>query len=224
MIHHVSSMNRATSLGLLFVVGLSTGTEAQDVAAVPRGIFFEIETRLAAETMHILAGGRPAEKARAIDALLASPETFAPPVRYLLSHVLFGSGDRDEAAFWFYAGQLRARVDANRCADISARQAVSVLNDEYGPRIDQYTSKDIPKLKALIPRVVEWDTHTPRNHDHRWITLHGMEAIRSAREAPRPDSIVSLPADQREPIADKTRNDYLAGFLEAFAQLKAMNK
>jgi hypothetical protein len=70
---------------------------------------------------------------------------------------LVQKGDKDEGAFWFNAGQLSAHIDANRCADRSARQAVSLLNNPYGPLISQYTFDNLSMLEALIPKVVEWD-------------------------------------------------------------------
>ena len=206
------------------VLGVPAVAGAQRGVVAPQGALAEIDTRLARETMRALQEGGADEKAKAVDAILASPDRFAPPVLYLLSNVLFERGDMDEAAFWFYAGQLRARVDANRCVDPTARQAVSVLNNEYGPPINRYAFKDIPKLEALIPRVVEWDKTTPRNYDHRWINLHGMDAILSTSGPPGPDASLSLPPEQWERIDDTTRADYLDGFRKAMAQIKAMKK
>lgn len=121
-------------------------------AVPPQGEFAKIDTRLANETMQILANGTGEQKQSIIEKIKANPENYAPPVFYLLSNVLFAGGEKDEGAFWFYTGQLRARVDANLCSDSSARQTVSVLNGTFGTAINQYTFQDIPKLEALIPK------------------------------------------------------------------------
>jgi hypothetical protein len=134
--------------------------------------------------------------------------------------VLFDQGLRDEGAFWLYAGQLRARYDANRCADVSARQAVAVLTDRFGPPINLYMFKDLPKLEALIPKVVDWDRKTPHDYDHRWINLHGMNAIMESLDGTGKPKPLSLPRAQWDAIAEKTRADFLAGFRQALAMAK----
>ena len=198
---------------------------AETKVVTPTGEYALIDTRLANETIRVLSTGSKKEKEAVIGAIRTTPENYAPPVFYLLSNVLFGMGEKDDAAFWFYAGQLRAQFDANRCADSTARQAVSVLNNEFGSPINEYMFKDIPKLKSLIPRVVEWDRKTPHNYDHRWINLHGMSAMMSGLGASGSvKSVLSLPEDQWNDIAEKTRTDYLEGFQQAMAQMKAMKK
>lgn len=191
------------------------GGWAQEGTAQAKREFAEIDTRLANETIGALMNGDAEVKQRAIAQIKDRPENFAPPVFYVLSEVLFKLGDKDEAAFWFYAGQLRARFDANRCADISARQAVTLLNDRFGPAINQHTFQDIPKLKELVPRVVEWDRRTPHQYDHRWINLHGMNAVISAQGGESGATGFSAPPEEWERIAEKTREDYLSGFEQA---------
>lgn len=144
------------------------------------------------------------ERQEAIDAIEAAPENYIPPVFYLLSAVLFHMGRKDDAPFWFYAGQLRARFDANRCADYTAGGAVDVLNESYGLPINQHMFRDLPGLKKLIPRVVEWDRKTPHCYDHHWINPHGIEAIsasillKGSGEAAK-----SVPEEHWEAIAEK---------------------
>ena len=204
---------------------LSAGLAAQERAVQPKGEFARIDTRLANETIEVLAKGDAEEKQRAIQRIKDHPENFAPPVFYVLSNVLFQRGEKDDAAFWFYAGQLRARFDANRCADVSARQAVGALNQRFGPEINQYAFQDIPKLEALIPRIVEWDRGTPHRYDHRWINLHGMGAVMSGLDTKKEAStFLSVPAEEWEKIAEKTRDDYLNAFGRAIARIKNRQK
>jgi hypothetical protein len=222
-------MIRATSRVLLVVVSnllaLPLAAGAGDMAAVtPKGEYGTIDTHLANDTLQVLTKGTPEDRARAIEAIQAHPENYAPPVLYALSNVLFASAKKDDGLFWFYAGQLRARVDANLCADSTARQAVDVLNQSYGPPINQYAYRDLPKLEKLIPKVVEWERRTPYHYDRRWINLHGMNAMLAGLGGTSSDttpSALSLPREQWDAIAEKTRVDYLTGFLQAMAQLKA---
>ena len=138
---------------------------------------------------------------------------------YAVSRALFEQDKKDEAAFWYYAGQLRARFDANRCADVSARQAVSLLNREYGGPVNKHAMQDLAKLEQLVERVVAWDRRTPHDYDHRWINLHGMGAILSAKEGAKPAPL-SLPKSDWPAIAEKTRQDYLSGLRKAMERMK----
>lgn len=182
-----------------------------------------IDTRLANDAIHVLVKGTPAQKQALFKTIKAHPEIYAPPVFYVLSHALFQEGQKEEGAFWFYAGQLRARYDANRSADASAKQAVAVLNQSYGFLINQYAHQDIPKLERLIAAVVEWDRRTPYRYDHRWISLHGLHAVLAGlggkSVAMTPDAL-SVPEDQWPAIAEQTRAEYLSAFAHITARTK----
>lgn len=189
-----------------------------------KGVYAEIDTTQSKEAIISLSNKREEKVANTISAIKANPENYAPPVLYELSRTLFSLDQKDEASFWYYAGQLRARFDANRCADISARQAVAVLNQEYGTPINQYAFQDLNKLESLIHRVVEWDRSTPHNYDHRWINLHGLEATLSAMGEESDNKPLSLPAEQWETIAENTRKKHLENLEEVLLQAKAMQK
>lgn len=219
---HRTLVRLASLFGFL---GLLTATPAwsETKAVKPSGEFAQIDTRLANETIQILNSGTAEEKQATIARIKARPQDYAPPVLYAVSSALFASGEKDEAAFWFYAGQVRARVDANICVDATARQAVSVLNRQYGAPINQHAFQDIAKLEALVPRVVDWERKTPYNYDRRWINLHGMGAMTSAMgtQSPgAPAALLSFPREQWNDIAEKTRVDYLSGFKNAMVQMK----
>jgi len=186
----------------------------------PSGEYARIDTTLEKETMQVLARASAEQKLKVITQIKKAPDKYAPPVFYLLSNVLFQKGDKDEGAFWFYAGQLRARFDANRCADLSARAAVQVLNEQYGHHINEYTFHNLPMLEELIPKVVEWDKKTAHNYDHRWINLHGMNAVISGMGSASTPTALSLPKEQWEQIAEQTRSDYLSGFRKAMEMMK----
>ena len=198
----------------------ASGAAADDHVVAPVGEYATIDVRLTNATLETLLRGSEQDRTAAIEAILRTPEKYAPPVFFALSHVLFNQGRKDDGAFWFYAGQLRARFDANRCADVSARQAVGVLTEEFGPPINQYMFKDFTKVEALIPRVLEWDRKTPHEYDHRWINLHGMEAMMESLDASGKPKALSLPRADWDAIAEKTRADYRDGFEKAKAMMK----
>lgn len=199
---------------------------ADTITLPPQGEYAKIDVSLAEQSIQELTQSTEKIKAARISAILAAPDKYAPPVMYVLSNQLFAQGKKDEAAFWFYAGQLRARCDANRCADITAREGVSVLNDQYGTPINQYMFQHIPELKELVPKVLEWDSKTPHNYDVRWINLHGMQAMQASLGEADPKTkaeALSLPKSEWEQIEKETRKQYLAGFNQMLSELNKRN-
>lgn len=190
----------------------------------PQGVYAQIDTKLGQEALRLLSQGTPQQQQSVLERVRATPERFQPPVFYVLSQVLFKAGQREEAAFWFYAGQLRARFDANRCTDTTARQAVDVMNQSYGGPINRYLFQDLSKAQELISKVVDWDRKTPYAYDPRWINLHGIQAVQAAKDpqlaARLTAESLSLPQSQWAALAEQTRTKYLQGFKDAITQLK----
>ena len=196
---------------ILFSVAFFVATAA-DVPIEPTGIYKTIDVRLADDTIKALHDYKGAARGKIINTILAKPENFAPPVLYVLSSVLFNNDRKDEAMFWFYAGQLRGRIDANICADKTARSAIAEMNQRLGPRINEYAFADIPKLTNTVERVLAWEEQTPCNYDRRWINLHGMAAVDAETNAP-----LSAPKEQWEAIRKQTREEYRSAFHEVIA-------
>lgn len=177
------------------------------------------------EAMDALIGDDSARQAAMVEEILAHPEKFNPPVLYMVSYVLFKQGRKDEGMFWFYAGQLRGRFDANRCADVSARSAVQDLNEKIGPYVNPYAFEDLDKLKQTVAKVMAWDEVTPHLYDQRWINLHGTDVTASALKSLNGSAInaapvMSLPEAEWAEIQRRTRDEYLSDFKEALEILK----
>src|SRR4051812_23555437 len=109
-------------------LALSVATAA-DIPIEPTGIYKTIDVRLANDTIKALHDYKGKTRLQVINTIVDKPENFAPPVLYFLSSVLFDEGKKDDAVFWFYAGQLRGRIDANICADKTARGAIAAMNE-----------------------------------------------------------------------------------------------
>ncbi len=188
----------------------------------PKGVFAEIDVQKSNEAVMVLQGKNKKNKERVIEEILASPNDYNPTVLYVLSNELFKKGEKDEGAFWFYVGQLRARIDANICADITAGQAVAILNDEYGMMINKYTIPKIDLLEEIVMKVLEFVRNNNENYDRRWINLHGMWVFTYSTDDNK-DLKLSLQDEQWGSIKEKTINEYYEGFKEALASLKANN-
>lgn len=150
---------------------------------------------------------------RAIETVLAAPERYDPAVLYALSGALFRLDRKQEAAFWFYSAQLKARSDANKALDPSVHQAVSALNDRYGLDINRWTFQDRERLRNIVEEVVEADREAPRSYDPRWIASMDVSGtsgdIRFVSDADWPD------------IDESTRSDYLDNFRRAMDAMDA---
>ncbi|KMQ52283.1 hypothetical protein CHISP_0550 [Chitinispirillum alkaliphilum] len=206
-----------------FIILMSGICIAQDKELEFKGIYAEIDMSKDLEVIEALSSQDPETVEEAITKVLENPSLYTPLILYAVSNLLFLAEMKDYASMWFYLGQLRARYDANRCADPTASMAVHILNQQYGPMINQYTFQDLDKLERIVDQVMEIDRIVPYNYDHRWINLHGMEAVNmllndDSETAEEP--VLSLPQEQWEEIWEKTRDEYLSDFREGIKQLR----
>lgn len=94
------------------------------------------------------------------EALKVGIEGFHPAAYYILASKLFTRGQKDEAVFWFYLGQLRYRfhLEANPDLNPSADPALfASLSETVGRPINEYAFGDIPTLVKTIDAVLKWD-------------------------------------------------------------------
>ncbi|MCJ0742816.1 hypothetical protein [Pedobacter montanisoli] len=201
---------------LTIVFGLSTLSYAQTQTKEikSKGVFKEINVARHNEAIEILNGKNKKLKQQIVDSILKNPNFYNPPVIYALSRELFNQDQKDDAMYWFYVAQLRARYDANLCVDNSAKQAVSVLNGEYGPDINKYAFQDIDKLEKTVTKVVGFVRANEENYDQRWINLHGMDAVLSGMDDNSEKKELSQPKEKWTEIKKKTIDDYYNGFIE----------
>jgi hypothetical protein len=93
----------------------------------------------------------------------AGIEARHPAAYYVLASKLFQAGSRDEAVFWFYAGQLRYRfhLAANPTLPPSGDPALfASLSEVVGGPINEYAFGDIDAATATMDKVLEWDEKT----------------------------------------------------------------
>jgi hypothetical protein len=92
--------------------------------------------------------------------LIANIERKHPVTFYVLAQRLFEAGQKDEAVFWLYAGQIRYRayLKLNPGLDPSGHPALfASLSDVIGKPINRYAFGDVPSLAAAIDRALAWD-------------------------------------------------------------------
>jgi hypothetical protein len=213
--------------GIVVARSVSAGSGqhiGQSIMVQPKGVFAEIDTRKTLEVIQDMASQDHRRVSRATTKIIANPRTFQPPAFFALAASLYKEGKAEDAIFWLNAGRVRARFDANRCADVSARQAVRVLSMQMPEGLIKEQFKDLERLRSLVAKAIEWDRATPYDYDHRWINLHGMTAMIAGLEKEggedRKPVETSLPEEQWSTIAEQTRERYLRELDEVIADLR----
>ena len=189
-------------------------TQISKIEVAPKGEYAKIDIESQNKILEDLNSGDTEKSGKAANKILNNPNLFFPPALYSLSNYLFQNDKKNEAAFWFYTGQLRARYDANRCNDETAAQAVSILNDAFGYQINQYSFSDLNNLKGIVERVVKYVGENEEQYDNQWINLHGMGAFLNE------DKPLSKPKSEWSTIKQRTIDDYYKGFTEAVESMK----
>ncbi len=218
------------SVFIAILLGFTTTIKAQQKEMIPvskspilapKGIYAEIEVQKHNKVVATLLNGEDKEvKQKLVDSILKTPNIYNPPVLYALSRELYIQNKMDEAAFWFYTAQLRARYDANLCMDSTARKGVGILNNRYGTEINKYAFLDIDNLEKIVKKVVSFVKNNDENYDHRWINLNGMDAMRAAMDPGFNITELSAPKETWPAIKKKTIDDYYSSFKEYTKTLK----
>lgn len=175
----------------------------------PKGEFAQIDVSRSQQAMDAITSG----KADTINEILKTPNEYAPPVLYLMSAIMFDNDYQDQATFWYYAAQLRARSDANKSGDNTAHTAVNQLNQRFGIRIAPYSMSNPQRLQGIVSQVLEWDSEQDRSYDPRWIALQGKDVVTETK-------VNFAPRDKWQEIDALTRNQFRQGLEQALAKLR----
>lgn len=85
-----------------------------------------------------------------------------PSSYYLYASRLFSQGQKDDAVFWFYVGQLRYRIHlkAHPELDPTGDPAVfSSLSATMGRKINEYAGGNVKDWVKAIDKALKWDEH-----------------------------------------------------------------
>jgi hypothetical protein len=143
-----------------------------------------------------------------LDQIKKRSDAYPPPVLFGLARVLYLQGDVDGAIFWFNAGRLRGNFDAWRSADVvSGRTTMIALSRKMPIELRKAQFADLPKLRAIIAKVIAWDETTPRHYDKRWIDFHGVVANKMAPGGVKP-APATIPPEKWDDLAVQVREEY----------------
>ncbi|MFC3913537.1 hypothetical protein ACFOSS_08670 [Pseudaeromonas sharmana] len=147
-----------------------------------------------------------------LEAVLADPGAYAPPVLFALAETLYRQGEMTPALFWYYTAQLRARSDANKSLDPTVAAAVTTLGNQFGPNIVRYGLGHLDELKVIMGHVLEWDAKSRRLYNPRWVALLGKNAYQS-------ETIAFLPPEKWAEVDNNTRDGFRRGFEQMMLKL-----
>ena len=92
--------------------------------------------------------------------ILNDPKSLREPTgMFTPALVLFQGGQKDEALFWFYAAQLRARYQGV-FKQGEQGQLLQIMMATVGTPINNYGFSDTQKMRGILDRVLEWDART----------------------------------------------------------------
>jgi hypothetical protein len=100
----------------------------------------------------------PAVVRAAVGDAIAGADRGEPLSLMLAAARQFELGDADQAVFWFYAGQLRARYSPTLAGDKS--QLVTISTMTLGEAINAHAMKDIVRMLETLAKVMRWDEKT----------------------------------------------------------------
>jgi hypothetical protein len=106
----------------------------------------------------------------ALDDLIRIIPDQHPSFYYVLAQRLFAANRKDEAVFWFYAGQLRYRIRLSCHPDLRPDIEPALfgsLQETVGRPVNEYGFGDPPALVATLERVLAWDAATHNGFEPR---------------------------------------------------------
>ena len=113
--------------------------------------------------------------------LKASIEKQHPAAYYILASKLFESGEKDDAVFWFYAGQLRYRFHLTANPDLPPSGDAALfasLSEVVGRPINEYAFGDLAQLTATIDKVLAWDERSANGYTSKTTHAAALKGIR----------------------------------------------
>jgi hypothetical protein len=110
--------------------------------------------------------------------------------------------NKDEAAFWYVVGRLRAVQDVKMCKDETARSQVSAY-PMMAPNTVTYLLKenDSKYVYNVVLKAIEWDKQHPNRVNPIWSCFHGIEAFSKYPEI--------IPMGEYKKVQEEARNEMI---------------
>ena len=155
------------------------------------------------------------EAAKAADFILANADRAPAANLFIASAVMLGRERTEDAAFLYYAAQMRRRLDVVRFPPTgsggdSPDVLLGALSQQIGAAVNPAILRQPKQLSAALDRIAAWAPATPKSYEPGWkySKRTADAAAQSAFEENRKDFL-----DHFRPIAMLlNRPDYFAAF------------
>lgn len=101
-----------------------------------------------------------------------------PALFCIARHHWFG-GDKDEACRWFIKASVVYSIDAKRCTDATARQAVPAVQSHFAPLSEHLKQIDRQTERQWTQEALDFENGLADREPARWMAAHGLSAFRS---------------------------------------------
>ena len=127
---------------------------------------------------------REPEATQTIENLEVGIQNKPPAAYFALATELYRNGQKGEATFWYYVGQLRYRffvlVKAKNSGSYDEQAHFWMLSESVGQSIYEQADRRSAVLTRAIDRALEWDLDQPNGYTSK--TAFGAEYARSRQE------------------------------------------
>lgn len=131
-----------------------------------------------------IATAREPDAAQTIEDLETGIQNKAPATYFALATELFRNGQKDDAAFWYYVGQLRYRflvLAKAKSSEPSDEQAhFWLLSESVGQSIYEKAGQRSAVLVRALDRALAWDLEQPNGYTSK--TAFSAEHERARQE------------------------------------------
>lgn len=140
----------------------------------------------------------------AAEQIIQRPESLQEPLdMFAPAAVLFLNGKQDDAVFWFYAAQLRARYQLLFQQD-NRPELLAMMLTSVGTPINNYAYQDVDKLNSILDRVFEWDERTPNTWRQSREAAQKQQEIEHLYDGFR--ALQAKLSERKDEIEEKARN------------------
>jgi hypothetical protein len=142
------------------------------LTVVALGLMCALPASAPADTLHERLGAKdPAVARAAVAEVIAAADRAEPLSLMLAASRQFEFGTQDEAVFWFYAGQLRARYAPQLAGESS--QTVTIFSVTLGEGLNAHAMRDIVRMLETLAKAMQWDETTYEV----WAKAHGLDPL-----------------------------------------------
>jgi Rap1a immunity proteins len=188
---------------------------ARKLEVTATGEYATIDTKPTIAMVRRLRFDATGDNSDLVAQITKTPGNYMPPVLFALAEWYYKRNQIEEAIFWLNAAALRGEFDAAICTDVSAKSAIIELAQQLPPELYKQEFADKDRFNRIVDRAIRWDETAPATYDHRWISLHGLNATNSGLGMSTARGPLTVARDHWIAIAQQNRQQYRADMYKA---------